>query len=405
MLRLTRSGVLVLVGIPALVSLAWLFGQPELAVAAAATTALLVGSVVAVGRRPRLALRRTIRPPRVTVGDPCEVHLVLHNIGRSRSPVLRLRDDVGRFGSAVLHIAPLRRSGAQEVAYSLPTGRRGLHPVGPLSVEAEDPFGLLRRRVVVGEVSTAIVLPRTWTLRPLPPSPSDETEPGFRHLMAGTTVEEEFATIRPYEVGDDIRRIHWRTTARVGRPMVRQYDLPWQRRTTVLLDCRPDGEDPTAFERSVSVAASLVTMAAERGEVTRLVMTGLDAAGFDSGHVIGSDHLDELLDRLTAVRADPASSMSTALSVLGSDPVGSRRRSGGLVTVVTHIPEAEQVAWESHTRDFGLRTLVGTAAHAPVLPSDALVVHWDGDLPLSEVWDRAMGDLAGSLRSRSATAL
>jgi len=405
-LRLTRTGVAALLSIPVLVALAWLFGQPELAVAAAAVTAVMIGSSASVRRRPALALRRSIRPARVTIGDPCDVSLELRNDGRSRTSVLRLRDDVGPFGRAVLHLAPLRRSGSQEVAYALPTQRRGLHPVGPLTIESEDPFGLFRRTVGMGGVARVIVLPRTWPLHPMPPAPGDDAEPGLRHLMTGTTVEEEFATIRPYEPGDDIRRIHWRTTARVGRPMVRQYDLPWQRRSTVVLDARSDAEDPSAFERAVSAAASVVELAARRHEVVRLLLPGAadHGGGFDSGEVAAADRLDELLDRLAAVRGDPGSSMAAALGTLGAASAGAPRRTSRLVTVSARIDGAELSAWERSTGDVGLLVLVSTSRSAPVGVASTVVVHWDGGRGLSETWNRAMDRSATPSRAGSVMA-
>ncbi len=271
--------------IPLLVAGAWLLGQPELAAAAAAAAAVLVVAAVTVrSRRPTLELGRTLHPARVALGEPCEVHLSIRNAGRRRTPVLALDDDAGVFGRARLGIAPVPVGATRDASYSFPTHRRGLHPVGPLTVDVEDAFGLVRSRRVMDDARTLIVLPRTWTLPSLPHAPGDEPEHGTRALSSTSTVDEEFASLRPYSVGDDIRRIHWRTTARVGEPVVRQYDQPWQRRSTILLDVRTlaatgpgndstpgkdstpgndstPGSDP-AFERAVSAVASLVVLAA-----------------------------------------------------------------------------------------------------------------------------------------------
>jgi uncharacterized protein (DUF58 family) len=329
-----------------------------------------------------LDLRRTIRPSRVAVGEPCQVQLVVRNVGSARTSVLGLRDDVGRFGEASLHLAPLPKGASRDATYSFPTHRRGLHPVGPLTVEVEDAFGLVRASQRLPDTRTVIVLPRTWPLAPLPRAPGDEPEHGTRVLTSTSTVDEEFAAMRPYTVGDDIRRIHWRTTARVGEPVVRQYDQPWQRRTTVLLDVRRAGDDGAAFERAVSVAASVVRTASERHEIVRLVSTD----GVDSGFVAAEGRADELLDRLAAVQPGARSSLAASLGHLGTRP------SGRLVTCVAHLERGELEGWSRGTRGFGLRVLVATADHGtpPLLPG-ATVVHWDGDRSLTDAWAAALG--------------
>lgn len=396
-MRLTRAGVVAAVAVPALAVLAWAFGQPELAIAAAGLAgALLVAALVVRRTRPELELRREIRPSRVAVGEPCQVHLTVRNVGAVRSGVMGLRDDVGRFGVASLHLAPLPAGATRDAAYSFPTHRRGLHAVGPLTIEVEDPFGFVRSRRILDDTQRVIVLPRTWSLAPLPPAAGDEPEHGTRVLTSTSTVDEEFATMRPYTVGDDIRRIHWRTTARVGQPVVRQYDQPWQRRTTVLLDVRrhgpassdaagdsdsTDAPDGAAFERAVSVAASVLRHAAERHEIVRLVLTD----GVDSGFVSADERVEELLDRLAAVTADPAASLTAALAHLRTRPTGR------LVTCVGHLEQGELDGWDRTVRGFGLRVLVGTDARAMAPVPGAVNVHWDGSRRLTDAWVDSIG--------------
>ncbi len=386
-MRLTRAGVATAIAVPALGVLAWLFGQPELAIVATALCAGLVAAGVSVRRhRPVLELRRHIRPARVAVEDPCQVVLSVRNTGRTRTSVLSLTDDVGRFGAASLHLAPLPRGATREATYSFPTHRRGLHPVGPLTVETTDAFGLLRSRQTLSDTRTLIVVPRTVPLAELPPAPGDEPEHGARVLSSAATVDESFASMRPYTVGDDIRRIHWRTTARVGELVVRQHDQPWQRRTTVLLDVRRSGADDAdaAFERAVSAAASVIRSAAARHELVRLLSTD----GDDSGFVALDDRADALMDRLAAVTPAPTSSLTATVSQLD------RRSTGRLVTCAMRLEQGEVDGWERGTTGFGVRVLVTTAGPAPTSQRGVATVHWDGRRNLPEIWDptvRSMG--------------
>jgi uncharacterized protein (DUF58 family) len=294
--------------------------------------------------------------------------------------VVTLRDDVGRFGTATLELGPLPRGVQRDAAYAFPTDVRGVHPVGPISIEARDPFGLAaRRRHLVGRTAV-VVLPRTYPLAPLPPARGEEREAAHRALATGSTVDEELAALRPYEPGDDVRRIHWRTTARTGEPVVRQFDEPWQRRTTVLVDTRPTAHDPASFERAVSAAASVVALAAGRGELVRIVTTG----GVDTGLVAAAADGDDLFDRLADLRVDGSGSLTAALARLAAPPRPSR-----LVTCTGGPPDAELTGLAEATRHVPVHVLVLTLAGAGPVPPGPLPVRWTGepDRPgLSEVW-------------------
>ncbi len=112
-----------------------------------------------------------------------------------------------------------------------------MFPVGPLRAERTDPFGLARRTTDVAPVADLTVYPRVDAVHPLPDSPGSD-----RHLNAPRAAfgvaGEDFYALRPYEVGDDLRRVHWPSTARRDELMIRQNETPWQGRATVLLDTR-----------------------------------------------------------------------------------------------------------------------------------------------------------------------
>lgn len=389
-MRPTRSGVVALASVPLLVVVAWLFGQPELAVAAVTLMTTIAGCATFVALRwPRLEVERTVRPSQVSVGEVCRIQLDVTDVGSSRSPVVGLRDPIGTRGEVSVLLAPLDAGERRSVSYPMPTDRRGLHPVGPVRVELEDPFGLVRRRRHIGGVRSVVVAPRTYPLAQMPAAPGDEPVQGTRPLATNATVEEEFAALRPYAVGDDIRRIHWRTTARVGEPVVRQYEDRWHRRTTVLLDVDATRTDPAAFERAVIVAASVVRMAAEEAGIVRLLTTD----GTDSELVSAADHLPQLMDRLAVVEPVRTASFAAGLRVLDRAPAAR------LVAVIGSLDDATWRGWQDLTRGDGVRVLVTTtrhddpAAEPPTSPSAGRGTHvvcWDGSTSLSDVWAAAM---------------
>ncbi len=387
-MRLTRAGTLLAVATVPAVVLAWLFGLPELSVlAAAAAAAVALAALWVRVRAPRLQIERTARPPRLAVGEPCEIRLTARNATTRPTAVTTLEDDVGRFGTARLVLAPLAPRARCVATYSLPTPQRGVQRVGPLSSSVEDPFGLARRSTRDPSSITVMVLPRTWTLDGLPASPGDEPEHGTHVLSSASTVDEEFAALRDYVPGDDIRRIHWRSTARRGAPVVRQFDVPWQRRTTVLLDQRA-GVDDAAFERAVSAAASVLELVARRDELVRLVTT----AGADSGDVAAVDHLDDLMDRLAVLSTD-APRRDRPDPLLGTLAELSRTTTGRVITCTAALNRSEAASLHRVTAGIGRHVVVATGPDAPTLGAGrTLQVRFDGRAGLDVVWRGAIQD-------------
>ena len=387
-LRPTGRGVATLIGGLAAAVAGWLLGLPELTVLATAAAATVLAGAMSVGaRRFPLELVRSARPARLQVGEPCEIRLTATNSSNRNSPVVELADDVGRSGRARLMLAPVPPGGRTTATYALPTDRRGVHQVGPLTWTVTDPFGLSTRATVEHRRLAITVTPRTWELAPLPPAPGDEPDHGTRSLTSAATLDEEFASLRDYVPGDDIRRIHWRSTARRGSPVVRQFDVPWQRRTTIVADLRLDRHDDASFERMISVVASLVELAARRDELTRLV----SSATGDTGFLEASEHLDDLLDRLTVV--EPELRGGEAPGPLVSRSLVAPGAGGRVVSCIGGVTAAEQSALDIAGQRGGLHVVVSTATGGEVIVPNAHVVNWDGRDALERVWARAIAPL------------
>lgn len=399
-MRLTRHGLGLLLAALGAVVIGWMLGLPELTALAAAGIVAVVLAVVWVQLRPpRLELRRDARPPRLSVGHHCEIRLSARNTGRRPSPVMTVVDQVGPGRTARLVLPPLHPGARCVSSYTLPTPRRGLHHVGPLTSSVEDPFGLARRAHVDPHVIGVMVLPHTVVLEGMPAAPGDEPEHGTHALTSASSVDEEFAALRDYVAGDDVRRIHWPSTARRGAPVVRQFDVPWQRRTTVLLDLRA-GPDEASFERAVSVAASVVELLARRDELVRVVTT----AGSDSGFVPAAEHLDDLMDGLAVVAVDPPR-RERPDPLVGTWSQLAGERTGRLVTATAGLTDTDVAALGQRTRGVGLHVLCSTAGRAPSVHAPAtLAVHHDGHRPLDRCWQDLLEPEAVGATPRSRTA-
>lgn len=259
---LTQRGRCVLAAGAALAACSIALGQEDLLRAAVFLLLLpLVAIVVVLRTRHRLSCRRWLAPGRVRAGDACEAHLRVDNTSRLPSGVMLMEDTLpfalgGRPRFVLDRIEP---GGRRDISYVAQSDLRGRFPVGPLTVRLSDPFGLCEMQRSFSEVDHLVVTP------PIVPLPriglgGDRTGGGEASMSALSTGNNDVTT-REYRQGDDLRRVHWRSTARLGELMVRQEETPRQDRATLLLDSRAAahrGEGArSSFEWAVSALASI----------------------------------------------------------------------------------------------------------------------------------------------------
>ena len=329
----------------------------------------------------RLRVSRVVTPARVHAGESTRIEVSAKNTGAGRTPVLHLSDPVAGTRGARLHLAPLRGNDTAQAAYRLPTDRRGVVHVGPLQLEIADPFGLARRRAIAAPVQSVTIYPHIDTIR-VPSLGGDEDPHGaaIRTNKLGQTSEEFFA-LRQYVLGDDLRRVHWKSTARSQELMVRQDENPWQDRTTIALDVRPGSYDEAAFERAVSAAASVAAAAFRQHHVVRVVSSD----GFDSGVGAGLSQAEAILAYLAAVPLTKASGpVFDQLTHFGQ---------GGLLVVATsQWPVADLAMLASLRARFRRVVLVGTTGTAPIgMPTGMSFVDNRGEVEFPAAWIRSSG--------------
>ena len=297
---LTRQGALVTAVSIGLIISGRLFGIFELFLMGAGGAALVAGAATSVGlTRLHLDVDRRLRPARIHAGNAATVELRVRNRGRRRTPLLQLRDAVdgiGRTASVVL--APLAPDQTVAAAYSLPGERRGVLRVGPLEVRITDPFGLAALSTPGAPVTDLTVWPAVDQVLALPQTSGDHTDVAADHPSSLSATGDDFYALRPYADGDDLRRVHWRASAKRDDLVVRQDEQLLQGRATMVLDTRTGAYEGDSFERAVSAAASVVVACAQRGFLVRLVTT----AGYDSGFGSGGDHVGTVLEHLAVVK-------------------------------------------------------------------------------------------------------
>jgi uncharacterized protein (DUF58 family) len=266
---------------------------------------VVIATVIVNSRRHRLDVDRKVSPQRARSGQPVEVKLSFANEGRGSAPLLLLDDRIPLelAGNARFALNGVEPGGRRETTYELRPPRRGRYEIGPLDISFVDPFGLAQTHFEVIGSTPLLVHPRIETLtlpRDLGHQRSMSTS-ALRQLSGARG--EDFYTLREYVEGDDLRKIHWPSTAKRAKPMIRQEEMPWHTRATILLDDRLDPhdgfEESSSFERCVEAAASLADLYHRSGY--NFGVTGATSSGVPLSR--GTQHFHRCLDMLAVIAA------------------------------------------------------------------------------------------------------
>ncbi|MFS3130250.1 DUF58 domain-containing protein [Nocardioides sp. Bht2] len=252
-------------------------GQPALTRVGVLLVALPLLCAVLVGRnRYQLALSRTLSPGLVSAGAPATVQLTLRNEGRIRTGLLLVEDQLPyALGNRPRFVVDgLKPQTPRTTTYQVRSDVRGNFVIGPLLVRINDPFGMVELGRSFHASTNLVVTPR---ITPLPPIPIGGawTGAGDNRPRAFATGSAEDVSVREYRRGDDLRRVHWRSSARTGELMVRREEQPWQSRATLVLDNRATAHRGTgaasSLEAAVAHTASIAAHLTQRGFTVRLV--------------------------------------------------------------------------------------------------------------------------------------
>ncbi|MEU2393696.1 DUF58 domain-containing protein [Streptomyces sp. NPDC007369] len=308
---------------------AYVLGQGELLRVGLLLAALPLVCVLALHRtRHRVAGSRRLTPVRVPAGAEARVQLRMDNTSRMPTGLLMLQDRV----PYVLGPRPrfvldrVEPGGRREVSYRVRSDLRGRYPLGPLQLRLTDPFGLVELTRSFGTYDLLTVVPRTEELAPVRLTGETSGYGDGSHRALALAGDDDVIP-RGYRRGDDLRRVHWRSTARYGELMVRREEQPQRSRATVLLDTRAvafEGAGPdSAFEWAVSAAASTLVHLLERGFAVRLLNdTGTsvpgEGGGFSSGGSESAEATGLVMDTLAVVGHSDGAGLSRAYDALGS---------------------------------------------------------------------------------------
>jgi len=270
--------------------------------------------------RVGLHAQRQINPIRTPVGGRAEVTLHITSTGRLPTGGLLVSDGVpySLGGKPRFVIEHLPRHTGTRLRYHVQPMLRGIQQLGPLKATITDPFGLAEFERELAHSSRLIVVPRVVKLAGVPGgSGLGSGDDGSVRLNAGQG--EDDAIVRPYRQGDDLRKVHWRSTAKRDEMMVRVEERPWRGGTTVMLDHRAAAHRGTgansSLEWAVSFAASICLHLHRYGLRIRLVTESGGLIVRDPGD--GTHNDNAVLDALAALTPTPTTNMNCP-----NDPAG-----------------------------------------------------------------------------------
>jgi uncharacterized protein (DUF58 family) len=186
--------------------------------------------------------------------------------------------------------------------------RRGRYVLPSLGVARTDPFGLVRSKSVWLPEQVVLAYPRYYTLDELPLPMGRRYQPGGIPLASEVGDSLEFIGTREYREGDPLRKIHWRSWGRLGRPVVKEYQEEYFSRIALVLDTflpkRPLSRERERFEAAISLLASVAGHFSRSEEVVDILAAGPDLYEVSTGRSLG--YLDNVLDVLACLEPSPA---------------------------------------------------------------------------------------------------
>ncbi len=340
---ITPLGWSILVLVPVLFGFGYALGWMEFVVLAWAGLVLLLVGVAYLVSRSTFSVTLSMAHSRVVVGDDATGTVSISNVMRHRIMGAVVEVPVGDALAAVT-MPSLSKGAIFTHDFAVPTQRRGVVTLGPAKTVRADPIGLVRREKVWTDAQELFVHPRTIGV------PSTTT--GFIRDLEGNPTRQisdsdvSFHALREYVPGDERRYIHWKSTARTGRYMVRQFEETRRSHLVIALSlASADYANPEEFELAVSVAGSLGVRAIRDAREVAVVV-GERTPDFAKRKLFAVSHLStltraRLLDDLSRIeREDSAldvrdiarvvseqvAGISVAFLVCGSSPTVSQLR-------------------------------------------------------------------------------
>lgn len=300
---LTRLGWTVL----AAAGICWLLAIPlgwiELAVFASICLLVLLIAIPFVVGHTGVETSLELQSSRLVVGEPAAANLTVTNTSGRRQWPFDVDLPVGK-ATAVFAMPSLAAGDSRDELIVIPTDRRAVIPIGPARAVRGDALGLMRRGVPAGQIDLLYVHPRTTAVGGLQQGLLRDLEGAETTVLSNSDLA--FHTLREYVPGDDRRHIHWRTSAKAGELMVRQFVDSRRSQVTIAISARAeDYRTPDDYELAVSIVGSIGLQALTEQQSLHV---------FSAGEALACGTHQRLLDSLSGIDPMPTGGdLSTCL--------------------------------------------------------------------------------------------
>jgi hypothetical protein len=197
-------------------------------------------------------------------------------------------------------VSPVSPNGEIEVYVEVLPLRRGILHFTGVTLARPDPLGLFRAFSRTALPQTALILPKRYPLPPIALPGALRYQEGGVALAANVGRSEEFVALREYRHGDPLRHIHWRSWAKTGKPIVKEFEDEFFVRHALVLDTFDDEPNSEVLEEAVSVAASFACTILTQESLLDLLFVGNQSYCFTAGR--GLAHADQMLEILASVK-------------------------------------------------------------------------------------------------------
>ncbi|WP_028313287.1 DUF58 domain-containing protein [Desulfatibacillum aliphaticivorans] len=225
-----------------------------------------------------------------------------------------------------------------EIEASVTPASRGRLGFLDVAIVRPDPFNLINSFKRVSRKQSALILPRRYELPPIHLPSVRKRQPGGFSIAHSVGDSEEFLSMRDYQPGDPLRRIHWRSWAKTGKPIIKEFQEEFFVRHALVLDTFPEGRSSRIFEEAVSTAASFASSVQTKESLLDLMFVGAKAYCFTTGRGMGHESL------MLEVLASVTPSEGKPFSVL---PPAVLQRASALSGVICVL-----LAWDDERRNF-----------------------------------------------------
>jgi len=300
---------------------------------------------------PRARLTRRISPIQVHDGERAIVELSLVSSRRLYAAIVE--DVVHSLGTASFVAERVDEREPMAARYEVLCKPRGVYKVGPAVLRVRDVMALAESVSSGRRADRLVVYPRVENLTGLPVVRGQDPNVNSARANFSHSAGDDFFTLREYQRGDDLRRVHWPASAHRDELMIKQLEMPWQSRALVLLDIRTSSyTTPDAFEHAVRGAASAMRHLFRQGFSPTLW------AGHERATTVGTTQAYEIaMEELATVQTNPELDFASLMARLRRDGLA-----GGALVMVTGVLDSGGIAvFKTLSRDY-YKTVVMTVS-------------------------------------------